>query len=293
MKMNKKAKSASAQLLIVYIAMIVLCLFLTSNSGMTGTSVLINFLLFAIVGIIFLFAMRRFSIIYKLSKDLQNAANRIISEFESKGTFLWEDYEKRKGADVFNEPMLQQYYDEFVQENLRLKDLSKDSYSCSIDDYLNKDLLDITVKKNMYNLVPGTMTGLGILGTFIGLSLGLKEFNTGSSTEISNSIAPLMDGIKVAFHTSIYGMLFSLSFNFLYKNVMDGAYDSLDLFLHCFYGYVKRDSDYTNESNLRNILLKMPEEIGKQILGTLAPAFDNMNTTLETFSDKVSKSEME
>lgn len=293
MKKTNKASNASTQLLILYLTMIVLSLFLTGNSGMTGTSILINVIMFAIVGVIFWQAMRRFSTIHKLTKDLQNAAEKIKVEFASKGTFLWEEYENRKGNELFTEPILQQYYDEFVLENHRLKEFSNDSYSCSIDDYLNKDLLDVTVKKNMYNLVPGTMTGLGILGTFIGLSLGLREFNTGSSAEISDSIAPLMDGLKVAFHTSIYGMLFSLVFNYIYKNVMDSAYDSLDYFLHCFFGYVKRDSDYTNESNLRNILLKMPEEIGQQILNTLGPAFSNMNTTLETFSEKVSKSELE
>lgn len=237
--------------------------------------------------------MRSFATINNLSKNLRKAAKRIEIEYEDKGAFLWEEYELLKGSDVFTELILQQKYDEFIKENGRLKEHSKDNYSCSIEDFINKNLIDITLKKNMYNLVPGSMTGLGILGTFIGLSFGLKEFNTGSSAEISNSIAPLMDGLKVAFHTSIYGMVFSLLFNVIYKKLLDVAYDSLDMFLHSFNIFVRRDSDYTNESNLRNILLNMPEEIGQQILNTLSPAFNNMNTTLETFSEKVSKSEME
>ncbi len=65
------------------------------------------------------------------------------------------------------------------------------------------------------------MTGLGILGTFIGLTIGLQQFNTGSASEITNSISPLIQGIKVAFHTSIYGMVFSLIFSFVYKNKLE------------------------------------------------------------------------
>lgn len=330
MKLNYKVKSASTQLLILYLAMVIVCLYLTANSNMSVESILINVLLFAIVGRIFWLAKKRFSEIYKISNDLQDAANTIKNEYDSKGSLLWEYYESLKGNEIFYEPVLQQWYDDYIQESKRLKEHSDGKYSCSIEDYFNKNQLDVTAKKNMYNLVPGTMTGLGILGTFLGLSLGLRAFNTGSSAEISNSIAPLMDGIKVAFHTSIYGMLFSLIFNFIFKNVMDGAYDNLDYFLHVFETYVKSDVDSTNESNLRkmllempeimsqqiykdlepslnkinatleefsektsNILVKMPEEIGQHILNTLEPAFNNMNITLETFSEKVSKSEME
>ena len=84
------------------------------------------------------------------------------------------------------------------------------------------------------SLVPGAMTGLGILGTFIGLSIGLQAFNTGSAEEITNSIGPLMDGIKVAFHTSIYGMIFSLTFNLIFKTVLEQAYHKLDEFVDEF-----------------------------------------------------------
>ena len=90
------------------------------------------------------------------------------------------------------------------------------------------------------------MTGLGILGTFIGLSIGLQAFNTGSAEEITNSIGPLMDGIKVAFHTSIYGMIFSLTFNLIFKTVLEQAYHKLDEFVAEFKRYVRPDATYDN-----------------------------------------------
>lgn len=49
----------------------------------------------------------------------------------------------------------------------------------------------------------GEMTGLGILGTFVGICLGLWQFDTGS---IKESIPPLLEGLKTAFITSIAGI---------------------------------------------------------------------------------------
>ncbi len=47
------------------------------------------------------------------------------------------------------------------------------------------------------------MGALGILGTFIGIIIGLLNFNTES---IDTSIPVLLGGLKTAFITSIVGM---------------------------------------------------------------------------------------
>jgi len=53
----------------------------------------------------------------------------------------------------------------------------------------------------------GEMTGLGILGTFVGIFLGLWKFD---ATAISESIPALLEGLKTAFLTSIAGLVFSV-----------------------------------------------------------------------------------
>ncbi|MCE1461816.1 type II Zorya anti-phage system protein ZorA2 [Enterobacter roggenkampii] len=57
---------------------------------------------------------------------------------------------------------------------------------------------------------PTLMGALGILGTFIGIIIGLLNFNTES---IDTSIPVLLGGLKTAFITSIVGMFFAISFN--------------------------------------------------------------------------------
>lgn len=54
---------------------------------------------------------------------------------------------------------------------------------------------------------PGFLTSLGILGTFVGIIIGLYEF---SLADIDRSIADLMAGLKTAFITSVIGLALSL-----------------------------------------------------------------------------------
>ena len=59
---------------------------------------------------------------------------------------------------------------------------------------------------------PTLMTALGILGTFVGVVIGLLHFDT---SNIEHSIPVLLGGLKTAFITSIVGMVGALAFNIL------------------------------------------------------------------------------
>jgi len=60
--------------------------------------------------------------------------------------------------------------------------------------------------------VPTLLTTMGIFGTFLGIVLGLLEFN---QLDIEASIPPLLEGLKTAFITSLAGILLSLVFKTL------------------------------------------------------------------------------
>ncbi len=64
-----------------------------------------------------------------------------------------------------------------------------------------------TENKSTMDAYPSILSTLGVLGTFIGIAVGLKEFNTG---HIDTSITTLLDGLKTAFWTSIVGMICSM-----------------------------------------------------------------------------------
>ena len=62
-------------------------------------------------------------------------------------------------------------------------------------------------KRNALRFSQSATTVLGILGTFIGIGLGLIEFDTNN---IEKSVPPLLEGLKTAFLTSITGITATL-----------------------------------------------------------------------------------
>ena len=271
--------------------MALLCVYLSFDSKASQESIVINAGMFIIVGLVFFRTSKRFKELKTISSEFINAADKIRTDFDA-NVNLWEKY-KSEAESLFDNAILNAKYKEFVSEETRFEGITEGNYRCKIDDFINRGLLDSIVKKNLCNLVAGAMTGLGILGTFIGLSFGLQEFNTGSAEEISDSIAPLMDGIKIAFHTSIYGMVFSLVFNLIYKTLIENSYNALEEFLNCYDGYVLRDSEYSNESEAFNLIRKLPEEIGENISNTLTPAMEEISQTFKQFAEDVSTNQLE
>jgi hypothetical protein len=63
--------------------------------------------------------------------------------------------------------------------------------------------------------IPGILTGLGVLGTFVGLQLGIGglDLSTQSLSRLDTSIVPLIQGCAVAFSTSVWGVVCSLAFS--------------------------------------------------------------------------------
>jgi hypothetical protein len=61
----------------------------------------------------------------------------------------------------------------------------------------------------IYDSIPTVFTTLGVLGTFVGIFFGLQDFDVNKITE---SIPTLLEGLKTAFLTSIYGIVLSLIF---------------------------------------------------------------------------------
>lgn len=68
--------------------------------------------------------------------------------------------------------------------------------------------------------VPGFLTAVGVIGTFLGLTLGLSGLNIaggGSTDELTAGIQTMISGASVAFITSVWGVATSLIFNVFEK----------------------------------------------------------------------------
>jgi Txe/YoeB family toxin of Txe-Axe toxin-antitoxin module len=78
------------------------------------------------------------------------------------------------------------------------------------------------VNLRMFNSIPNFLTGLGILGTFIGLAWGVNQASVGLAAsdvkKAMEALKPLLAGASLAFITSIFGLLTSLIFQWAEKS---------------------------------------------------------------------------
>jgi ABC-type transporter Mla subunit MlaD len=72
------------------------------------------------------------------------------------------------------------------------------------------NLLPRITNPNYLMAVPSLMTGLGLLGTFIGLVMGISALDLTGAENLMTGIRALLGGTKVAFSTSLTGIFLAL-----------------------------------------------------------------------------------
>lgn len=129
---------------------------------------------------------------------------------------------KRVSKDFKEKPFLESPYLKEAWEDYKLtftsfRDLEK-TEELSYSYFNERSLLESNTNFRLLNAGPSTLVGLGILGTFIGLTLGISGFETNSTEEIKQSINGLLAGMGTAFVTSIWGMLLSIIFTLIERS---------------------------------------------------------------------------
>ena len=191
----------------------------------------------------------------------------------------------------------------FLDRKLRefTDDISKTEEGIGdVEDYINDEELSIHVHKRLLDTLPDIFTSLGILGTFLGLVWGLKNFSPNDYEAMTTSVSSLVDGIKVAFLTSIYGIAFSIVYSYSVKSEYSSMTEQLQMFLNRFHSYVMPNAE--NES--RNLLVasnriqtdamnKMAEQFSVQMADSfekvITPTFRKMNNSLDMLVTSVTR----
>lgn len=223
-------------LFVVYAIMVVFILYVNgvfAGNVASLSNLLINGIFLAIIGVMFVISAAAFLQLNRLTDDLQRVGGVLQTEYKEAGNKnIWASLQDKK--DVFEEENLRTAFAKYRMRVRSSRVGKRYANTCDIEDYINEELLDKVGCSFFNSGISGTMTGLGILGTFIGLSLGLGSFSGDDIYTISDNVGPLLSGMKVAFHTSVYGIIFSLIFNFVYRSIMADAYGKLNSFLDVF-----------------------------------------------------------
>ncbi len=91
-------------------------------------------------------------------------------------------------------------------------------------EFFNPQNLTSGMNMNFWQAYGGIFTGLGILGTFAGLTFGLSgvDMTSGDIEKLKGGIAQLLSGVESAFVTSLVGigaaLVYSVAHHFLVKN---------------------------------------------------------------------------
>ncbi|MCR5301176.1 MAG: MotA/TolQ/ExbB proton channel family protein [Lachnospiraceae bacterium] len=291
-------------LTIVFFGMAALCVYLNFRPDVRDsankTTVIINIVMFVIVAIVFLAAdFGSFAPMNAIIKDLKNATGKIKSDALNAHSYLWEPYQSNN-VKLFRNKTLDSLFTDFVFELNREDDAENAYYRPSIDDYINEELVDTVMHRNELNQVPGMLTGLGILGTFIGLSIGLEHFNTGTTAQMTSSIEPLMKGIKVAFHTSIFGLVFSLTFNAIYKRKLYEGECAVADFNQAFKKYVLPDTENNGMNQLISLQAEQIEAVDRMYVRVaeeldriIDPQFERLAKAVSEFETIMVRNEVE
>lgn len=147
-----------------------------------------------------------------------------------------------------------------------------------IEDIINEEALALRSWQSVMIQIPGTLTGLGILGTFLGLITGISGVGFSSVEAALSSINILLAGIQTAFYTSVVGVIFSIMFNIIYKFLWNSMVRSMGLFMEEFHMNIQPDVEeqmrirqYQDMQKIVERLDRLPKDRGFS-LATIASA---------------------
>jgi len=118
-----------------------------------------------------------------------------------------------------------------------------------------------SLKSGNHNDSKSVIVSIGVLGTFIGIFIGLWSFDT---LNISESVPKLLEGLKLAFSTSIAGMGISIFLSLIQRKKIAGGDDELAILTEI-------SSKLTQLTHL--------ESLGKEIRGLRAELRDEQKQT--------------
>lgn len=95
--------------------------------------------------------------------------------------------------------------------------------------FTEQALVDIPLRTEFYKHLPGILTGLGIIGTFAGLILGLQEFKVSDEASVvRNSLQTLMDSVGGAFVLSATAIALAMLATTIEKLIVNRRYSQVE-----------------------------------------------------------------
>jgi hypothetical protein len=139
--------------------------------------------------------------------------------------------DKIRIIDIFITPWAEFCQNLFLPTNTKIdsNNCYHSTYSASFF-FNDQTIINPNINPHLITALPNYLTGLGILGTFIGLTFGIISLQTdqGDIESLKNALNELLNGAGMAFTSSICGLLLSLSYSLKEKLSLNRINKMLD-----------------------------------------------------------------
>ena len=175
---------------------------------------------------------------------------------------------------------------------------------CDTREYINEEsVIEKPGHSQLAELIPGLLTSLGILGTFMGLMQGLTSLDFSTAEGTITSIPTLLSGMRFAFATSVAGIACSLTFNMFNRMSIGRAVRALDGFEDAFYELamprpLQPDVQLMcQKQDEEERLARIAEAVGSRVSASLemavSRAMDPLTKSLDTFIQGATQEQVE
>ena len=141
----------------------------------------------------------------------------------------------------FGQRTLDQLFTEYMETAMEQR--RQGMIVTDIEKTINDSSLSVRSWRGVVLQVSGTLTAMGLLGTFLGLVTGVSGIAFGTLNETVTGIENLLKGLTVAFYTSIVGVILSIIFNAVYRIVWNMMLRSLQMFVERFHTVVQPEAE--------------------------------------------------
>lgn len=184
---------------------------------------------FAVICFFFFYLIRVFRIIFGLRRYTKSISSIKENQPESQLEHL---------KSLFQQPELKHAWSEFEEslhpqrelENGEEKIVRVRATAPSASFFSEQQLVDIPLNTEFFKHLPGILTGVGIIGTFYGLMIGLSHFDPSTPEQVTSSVNNLLHDVLYAFLGSAVAIFASILVTWLEKLSIAKCYKYLEKF---------------------------------------------------------------
>ncbi len=127
----------------------------------------------------------------------------------------------------------------------------------------------------------GLHVSLGVLGTFIGLAIGLSGLNVIDPEILRQGVAGLIGGMKTAFYTSVLGVVLSLVWIFVDRAISAKTHKEIDWHIDRLHYFLNADDEEIFLNRLEKITQQQSEQMKTLLTDALEKAMSPFIQTIE------------